>query len=66
MFSPRRQPCRPRPPRGLRLATSQGELRSTVGSNVTFMVYLEDVSHIADIFVVGLAAVLAAKRTGMV
>uniref|UniRef100_A0A4W6D0J1 Sortilin related VPS10 domain containing receptor 3b n=1 Tax=Lates calcarifer TaxID=8187 RepID=A0A4W6D0J1_LATCA len=37
VYSPRRQACRPRPPRGLRLSTSQGELSSTVGSNVTFM-----------------------------
>uniref|UniRef100_A0A4W6D0K7 Sortilin related VPS10 domain containing receptor 3b n=1 Tax=Lates calcarifer TaxID=8187 RepID=A0A4W6D0K7_LATCA len=42
VYSPRRQACRPRPPRGLRLSTSQGELSSTVGSNVTFMVYLDD------------------------
>lgn len=46
VYSPKRQACRPRPPRGLRLSTSQGELSATVGSNVTFMVYLEDVSHI--------------------
>uniref|UniRef100_A0A4W6D0J2 Sortilin related VPS10 domain containing receptor 3b n=1 Tax=Lates calcarifer TaxID=8187 RepID=A0A4W6D0J2_LATCA len=44
VYSPRRQACRPRPPRGLRLSTSQGELSSTVGSNVTFMVYLDDVN----------------------
>ncbi|GLD65155.1 VPS10 domain-containing receptor SorCS3-like protein, partial [Lates japonicus] len=42
VYSPRRQVCRPRPPRGLRLSTSQGELSATVGSNVTFMVYLDD------------------------
>ncbi|XP_075894513.1 VPS10 domain-containing receptor SorCS3 [Nelusetta ayraudi] len=42
VFSPRRQACRPRPPRGLRLSTSQGELHATVGSNVTFMIYLDD------------------------
>uniref|UniRef100_A0A3Q4B2C5 PKD domain-containing protein n=1 Tax=Mola mola TaxID=94237 RepID=A0A3Q4B2C5_MOLML len=42
VYSPRRQACRPRPPRGLRLSTSQGELSATVGSNVTFMVYLDD------------------------
>ncbi|KAK2824400.1 hypothetical protein Q5P01_021575 [Channa striata] len=42
VYSPRRQPCRPRPPRGLRLSTSHGELSATVGSNVTFMVYLND------------------------
>ncbi|XP_034008056.1 VPS10 domain-containing receptor SorCS3 [Trematomus bernacchii] len=42
VYSPKRQACRPRPPRGLRLSTSHGELSSTVGSNVTFMLYLED------------------------
>ncbi|KAG7219603.1 hypothetical protein INR49_018980, partial [Caranx melampygus] len=42
VYSPKRQACRPRPPRGLRLSTSQGELSAPVGSNVTFMVYLED------------------------
>uniref|UniRef100_A0A3Q3MYC9 Sortilin related VPS10 domain containing receptor 3b n=1 Tax=Mastacembelus armatus TaxID=205130 RepID=A0A3Q3MYC9_9TELE len=42
VYSPRRQPCRPRPPRGLQLSTSQGELSATVGSNVTFLVHLED------------------------
>uniref|UniRef100_A0A8C3APV2 Sortilin related VPS10 domain containing receptor 3b n=1 Tax=Cyclopterus lumpus TaxID=8103 RepID=A0A8C3APV2_CYCLU len=42
VYSPKRQACRPRPPRGLRLSTSQGELSATVGSNVTFMVYLDD------------------------
>lgn len=46
VYSPRRQACRPRPPRGLRLTTGHGELSSTVGSNVTFMLYLDDVSHV--------------------
>lgn len=41
-FSPKRQPCRPRAPRGLRLSTSTGELSAIVGANVTFMVLLED------------------------
>ncbi|XP_031612707.1 VPS10 domain-containing receptor SorCS3 [Oreochromis aureus] len=42
VYSPRRQPCRPRAPRGLQLSTSQGELSSPVGSNVTFMVSLNE------------------------
>uniref|UniRef100_A0A665XCD1 Sortilin related VPS10 domain containing receptor 3b n=1 Tax=Echeneis naucrates TaxID=173247 RepID=A0A665XCD1_ECHNA len=42
VYSPKRQPCRPRPPQGLRLSTSQGELSATVGTNVTFLVYLDD------------------------
>ncbi|KAJ0067047.1 hypothetical protein NL108_008949, partial [Boleophthalmus pectinirostris] len=41
-FSPKRQSCRPRPPQGLRLSTSTGELSANVGTNVTFMVQLED------------------------
>lgn len=45
MFSPRRQACRPRPPRGLRLITGHGELSATIGSNVTFMLYLDEVSQ---------------------
>ncbi|TNM99316.1 hypothetical protein fugu_012349 [Takifugu bimaculatus] len=42
VFSPRRQACRSRPPRGLRLVTGHGELSATVGSNVTFMLYLDE------------------------
>lgn len=42
IFSPKRQTCRPRAPRGLRLSTGTGELSATVGTNVTFMVLLED------------------------
>uniref|UniRef100_A0AAQ4RB47 Sortilin related VPS10 domain containing receptor 3 n=1 Tax=Gasterosteus aculeatus aculeatus TaxID=481459 RepID=A0AAQ4RB47_GASAC len=42
VFSPKRQACRPRPPRGLRLSTTQAELSAAVGSNVTFMVYLDE------------------------
>lgn len=41
-FSPKRQTCRPRAPRGLKLSTSGGELSAIVGTNVTFMVLLED------------------------
>ncbi|XP_019715789.1 VPS10 domain-containing receptor SorCS3-like [Hippocampus comes] len=42
VYSPRRQGCRPRPPRGLRLTTGSGELSALVGSNVTFVVHLQD------------------------
>uniref|UniRef100_A0A7N6A132 PKD domain-containing protein n=1 Tax=Anabas testudineus TaxID=64144 RepID=A0A7N6A132_ANATE len=42
VYSPKRQPCQPRPPQGLKLSTSQGELSATVGSNVTFMIYLDN------------------------
>ncbi|XP_073337972.1 VPS10 domain-containing receptor SorCS3 [Pagrus major] len=39
---PRKPACRHRPPRGLRLSTGHGELSAAVGSNVTFMVYLDE------------------------
>ncbi|XP_034040761.1 VPS10 domain-containing receptor SorCS3 [Thalassophryne amazonica] len=42
VYSPRRQVCHPRPPRGLRLSTSHGDLSAAVGSNVTFTVYLDN------------------------
>ncbi|XP_037535849.1 VPS10 domain-containing receptor SorCS3 [Nematolebias whitei] len=42
MFSPKRVACHLRAPQGLRLSTSNGELSATVGSNVTFMIYLDD------------------------
>ncbi|XP_051935354.1 VPS10 domain-containing receptor SorCS3 isoform X1 [Hippocampus zosterae] len=42
VYSPRRQGCRPTPPRGLRLTTGGGELSALVGSNVTFVVHLQD------------------------
>ncbi|KAM6916732.1 VPS10 domain-containing receptor SorCS3-like [Xenentodon cancila] len=42
VYSPRREPCRPRAPRGLRLSSSHGELSATVGSNVTFMISLDE------------------------
>ncbi|XP_041866105.1 VPS10 domain-containing receptor SorCS3 [Melanotaenia boesemani] len=41
-YSPKREACRPRAPRGLRLSTSHGEFSAAVGSNVTFMIYLAD------------------------
>ncbi|XP_077586040.1 VPS10 domain-containing receptor SorCS3-like [Stigmatopora nigra] len=42
VYSPRRQNCRPRPPRGLRLTTGSGELSARLGTNVTFVVHLQD------------------------
>uniref|UniRef100_A0A6Q2WX62 VPS10 domain-containing protein n=1 Tax=Esox lucius TaxID=8010 RepID=A0A6Q2WX62_ESOLU len=44
VYSARKQQCSPRPPKGLRLMTSHGELTATVGSNVTFLVHLDDVN----------------------
>lgn len=58
VYSPKRQPCQPRPPQGLKLSTSQGELSATVGSNVTFMIYLDNVSHIIKICAVAVVLVL--------
>ena len=43
VFSPRRQTCQPSPPQGLRLSTSQGELAAAAGTNVTFLVQLDQV-----------------------
>lgn len=42
-FSPRRQRCPSRAPRGLQLLTSEGMLVATLGRNVTFLVFLEEV-----------------------
>ncbi|KAM6956470.1 VPS10 domain-containing receptor SorCS3 [Aplochiton taeniatus] len=42
VYSARKQPCRPRPPRDLRLVTGQGELSTAVGTNVSFLVSLGD------------------------
>ncbi|KAM9559065.1 VPS10 domain-containing receptor SorCS3-like isoform 4-T4 [Salvelinus alpinus] len=42
VYSPRKQRCSPRPPRGLRLTTSHGDLTANLGSNVTFLVHLDD------------------------
>uniref|UniRef100_A0A4W5NJB7 Sortilin related VPS10 domain containing receptor 3b n=1 Tax=Hucho hucho TaxID=62062 RepID=A0A4W5NJB7_9TELE len=42
VYSPRKQHCSPRPPRGLRLTTSHGDLTANLDSNVTFLVHLDD------------------------
>uniref|UniRef100_A0A3B3BJH2 Sortilin related VPS10 domain containing receptor 3b n=1 Tax=Oryzias melastigma TaxID=30732 RepID=A0A3B3BJH2_ORYME len=42
VYSPKREACHPRAPRGLRLTTSHGELSATVGSNVTYMISLDE------------------------
>uniref|UniRef100_A0A8C5HP48 VPS10 domain-containing receptor SorCS1-like n=1 Tax=Gouania willdenowi TaxID=441366 RepID=A0A8C5HP48_GOUWI len=41
-YSPRRQKCPSRAPRGLQLLTSEGTLVATLGRNVTFLVFLEE------------------------
>uniref|UniRef100_A0A8D3DE41 PKD domain-containing protein n=1 Tax=Scophthalmus maximus TaxID=52904 RepID=A0A8D3DE41_SCOMX len=42
-FSPRRQKCPGQAPRGLQLFTAEGTLVATLGKNVTFLVFLEEV-----------------------
>lgn len=42
-YSPRRQKCPSLAPRGLQLFTSEGTLVATLGRNVTFLVFLEEV-----------------------
>lgn len=42
-YSPRRQKCPSQAPRGLQLFTSEGTLVATLGRNVTFLVFLEEV-----------------------
>ncbi|XP_038126140.1 VPS10 domain-containing receptor SorCS3-like [Cyprinodon tularosa] len=42
VYSPKRVACQPKAPQGLHLSTSHGELSATVGSNVTFMIHLDN------------------------
>uniref|UniRef100_A0A8C8EGP3 PKD domain-containing protein n=1 Tax=Oncorhynchus tshawytscha TaxID=74940 RepID=A0A8C8EGP3_ONCTS len=42
-YSPRSQRCPRQAPRGLQLVTSEGTLTATMGDNVTFLVFLEEV-----------------------
>ncbi|XP_047208528.1 VPS10 domain-containing receptor SorCS3-like [Girardinichthys multiradiatus] len=41
-YSPKRVACHPKAPQGLHLSTSHGELSATIGSNVTFMIHLDN------------------------
>ncbi|XP_064171151.1 VPS10 domain-containing receptor SorCS1 isoform X1 [Anguilla rostrata] len=41
-YTARKQPCPNRAPRGLHLVTSEGRLTATLGSNVTFLLFLEE------------------------
>lgn len=43
-YTARRQQCPIQAPKGLHLVTSEGTLTATLGSNVTFLVFLEEVS----------------------
>lgn len=42
-YTARRQQCPIQAPKGLHLVTSEGTLTATLGSNVTFLVFLEEV-----------------------
>lgn len=43
MYTARKQQCPNRPPKGLLLATKDGKLTANLGSNVTFLVHLDEV-----------------------
>lgn len=43
-YTARRQQCPIQAPKGLHLVTSEGTLTATLGTNVTFLVFLEEVS----------------------
>uniref|UniRef100_A0AAX7UR93 PKD domain-containing protein n=1 Tax=Astatotilapia calliptera TaxID=8154 RepID=A0AAX7UR93_ASTCA len=42
LYTPRKQQCPNRPPKGLLLTTKDGKLTASLGSNVTFMVHLDE------------------------
>lgn len=42
-YTAKRQQCQIQAPKGLHLVTSEGTLTATLGSNVTFLVFLEEV-----------------------
>lgn len=48
LYTARRQPCPRQAPRGLHLVTSDGSLTATVNSNVTFLVFLEEVGRMGQ------------------
>lgn len=43
MYTPRKQQCPNRPPKGLLLTTKDGKMTANLGSNVTFLVHLDEV-----------------------
>ena len=43
MYTARKQQCPNRPPKGLLLTTKDGKLTANLGSNVTFLVHLDEV-----------------------
>lgn len=42
-YTAKRQLCQIQAPKGLHLVTSEGTLMATLGSNITFLVFLEEV-----------------------
>ena len=49
LYTARKQQCPNRPPKGLALTTKDGKLTATLGTNVTFLVHLDEVSkHFLD------------------
>lgn len=49
-YTARRQQCPIQAPKGLHLVTSEGSLTATLGSNVTFLVFLEEVGGFLSFF----------------
>lgn len=49
-YTARRQQCPVQAPKGLHLVTSEGTLTATLGSNVTFLVFLEEVGCLIGSF----------------
>lgn len=45
MYTARKQQCPNRPPKGLLLTTKDGKLTANLGSNVTFLVHLDEVNQ---------------------
>uniref|UniRef100_A0A8C9VP26 Sortilin related VPS10 domain containing receptor 1 n=1 Tax=Scleropages formosus TaxID=113540 RepID=A0A8C9VP26_SCLFO len=47
-YTARKQSCPSRAPKGLHLITSEGKLTAALGTNVTFLVFLEEVTIMVD------------------
>lgn len=45
MYTAVKQQCSIQPPKGLLLSTKDGKLTANLGSNVTFLVHLDEVRH---------------------
>lgn len=51
VYTARRQQCPIQAPKGLHLVTSEGRLTATLGTNVTFLVFLEEVNCSLYLFI---------------